>query len=303
MCLELKHCMFVRWVVFMTGQYHLYELRKIDARKNPDGFRPIYNDGSMEARELPDAIGYIGDNLNEAHRIIGDKLRDTDCSTDIVLAANAAAWGFVTPELVKKGNGGWLRQTLLGLDETARMIEIEEEHILNPVTYLSLFDLGALDSTFGRVAKRLEASETSKWESSVPLETVSKQLIASVKYSGTNVVNGQSQRRTTTTVQQRSSGGALEGSDNGRLDSAATPANEGTGTNTSEHYVVRQWPPVEPAVPAARSSGAAASSSGDATIGNGAGLDFNTTIGVGGACLTSFSRPGPSHRGFGSMRW
>lgn len=140
---------------------------------------------------MPEATGFIGDSIEKAHGAIGAVLARTDVDTKECLEANANAWGLACPGVMKDGK--YLREHLLLLDGIARGIVIEDEHILDPVSYLALFELGPLEECFtnmvGRLSKAVELSE----KSSVPLEVLRQKLIESVSSARNKSVKAQSQ--------------------------------------------------------------------------------------------------------------
>lgn len=193
MCTEMRFALFTRYVVYNTATYHLQRLRALAraSDKCVDFDTPLYGDRTQEARKMPEATGFIGDSIEKAHEAIGAVLARTTVDSKECLEANANAWGLACPSVLKDGK--YLREHLLLLDGIARGIVIEDDHILDPVSYLALFDLGPLEECFtnlvGRLSKAVEMSE----HSAVPLEVLRQRLVESVSSGQNKSVNAQSQ--------------------------------------------------------------------------------------------------------------
>jgi len=196
MCTEMRFALFTRYVIYNTAKYHLQQLRQLarssDAKVSDQHDVPLYGDRTLEARGMPEATGFIGDSIERAFELIGGELARTDVTTKACMEANANAWGLACPSILKDGKR--VRQQLLMLDEVARGIDIDENHIKDPVSYLAMFDLGPLEVCFKDVAGRpLKAVEISE-KSAVPLDELRRRLIESVSSKqNNNSANAQSQ--------------------------------------------------------------------------------------------------------------
>jgi hypothetical protein len=178
LCMDMQHCLWVRRIVYATAKFHVQELRKMAQHAGID--TPLYGDRTQEKRGMPDAPGLIGDSIEAALVKIGIVLDRTDITTLVCKEANANAWGLHTPALLADGKG--LRDRLIQLDEVAKSISITWEHIENPATYLSLFDLGPLEAAFDNACDRLQkAVEFAEEHERLPLEAMREALLNSVK--------------------------------------------------------------------------------------------------------------------------
>lgn len=194
MCTEMRFALFTRYVVYNTATYHLQRLRTLARASGtkPEILDvPLYGDRTQEARNMPEATGFIGDSIEKAHEAIGAVLARTTVDSKECLEANANAWGLACPGVLKDGN--YLRKHLQQLDGIARGIVIEEEHILDPVSYLALFDLGPLEECFVNMVERLSKAVEISEKSSVPLEVLRQRLIESVSSGQNKSVKAQSQ--------------------------------------------------------------------------------------------------------------
>ncbi len=195
MCTEMSYALFTRYVVYNTAKYHLQQLRRLarlPGAKATDKFdTPLYADRTPESRLLPDATAYIGDSIEDAFKAIGSVLARTRVDSFQCLEANANAWGLACPSVLKDGK--LLRSKLLQLDEIARGVDIDDEHIADPVSYLAMFDLGPLEPCFsdmaGRLSKAVEISERSY----MPLDELRKRLVESVSSGQNKSAKAQSQ--------------------------------------------------------------------------------------------------------------
>jgi hypothetical protein len=183
MCLEMGQALFTRQVLLRTAEYHLQELRKLPRVDNGDV--PLYGDRTMESRNLPEASGFIGDSIEKAYTKISSFIARIRVDDDMCLEANANAWCLACPALAAEGKA--LRRTLLELDAVASAVKITQDHIHDPVSYLSLFELGPLEKCLKVTCQRLERATAERDE--VPLEVMRDSLLASVKASVTT--NGQ----------------------------------------------------------------------------------------------------------------
>jgi hypothetical protein len=169
MCTEMRYALFTRYVVYNTATYHLQRLRTLaraSGNKSEIFDKPLYGDRTQEARNMPEATGFIGDSIEKAHEAIGVVLARTAVDSKQCLEANANAWGLACPSVLKDGK--YLREYLLQLDGVARGIVIEEDHILDPVSYLALFELGPLEECFINLVERLSKAVEISEKSSVP---------------------------------------------------------------------------------------------------------------------------------------
>lgn len=177
MCTEMEYALFTRYVVYNTAKYHLNKLRNLKRVFGSD--TPLYGDRTMEARKMPDAPGLIGDSIERAFESIGTVFSRTDVTTVECLEANANAWGLVNSAALR--NGKALRDTLQQLDEVARGVDIEESHLLDPVSYLALFALGPLEVCFANSAGRLkDAVEKNDRNKGASVEELQVRLIECV---------------------------------------------------------------------------------------------------------------------------
>jgi len=194
MCTEMRFALFTRYVVYNTATYHLQRLRTL-ARASSKQLKnidvPIYGDRTQEARKMPEATGFIGDSIEKAHEAIGAVLARTTVDSKECLEANANAWGLACPGVLKDGK--YLREHLLQLDGVARGIVIEEDHLLDPVSYLALFDLGPLGECFNNLVERLSKAVEISEKTSVPLEILRQRLVESVSSGQNKSVNAQGQ--------------------------------------------------------------------------------------------------------------
>jgi len=195
MCMEMQHCMWIRRVMYATASYHVGELRKLAQFDGIDS--PLYGDRTMEKRGMPEAPGLIGDSIEKALYAIGRVLDQTDITTMVCLEANANAWALHTPSVANDGKA--LRAKLIELDEVASMVSVTWEHIEDPVTYLSLFELGPLEAAFSNSCERLaKAVEFAEAHQELPLEVMRDALINSVRANkggnGRSGANAQSQQ-------------------------------------------------------------------------------------------------------------
>jgi hypothetical protein len=114
-------------------------------------------------------------------------------------------------------DGKCLRETLIQLDEVARGIEIEDAHIGDPVTYLSMFHLGPLESCFADSAGRLKKAVEINEKEALPLDVLKQKLVESVAkpkvQKNTTGATAQSQPRAP--MPNKADGGALGRSDKG----------------------------------------------------------------------------------------
>ncbi len=195
MCTEMRFALFQRYVVYNTAKYHLQQLRRLarepGAKASCNYDVPLYGDRTQEARNLPDATGFIGDSIEAAFTAIGRELARTCVTSQQCLEANANAWGLACPSVLKDGKK--LREKLLQMDEVARGIDIEEEHIDDPVSYLAMFDLGCLEVCFGNIAGRLSRAVELNERAAVPLEVMRQRLVGSVTSGQSKSANVQSQ--------------------------------------------------------------------------------------------------------------
>jgi hypothetical protein len=194
MCTEMRYALFTRYVVYNTATYHLQRLRslaRVTGSKSENFDKPLYGDRTQEARNMPEATGFIGDSIEKAHEAIGAVLARTTVDSKECLEANANAWGLACPSVLKDGKH--LREHLLQLDGVARGIVIEEDHILDPVSYLALFDLGPLEECFTNLVERLSKAVEMSEKSSVPLEVLRQRLVESVSNGQNKSVTAQSQ--------------------------------------------------------------------------------------------------------------
>jgi len=213
MCTEMRYALFTRYVIYNTAKFHLQKLRALarDSDSDPSLDRPLYNDRTMEARNMPEASGFIGDSIEQAFEKIGSVFARTNVNTKVCLEANANAWGLVSPAALKDGK--LLRNTLLQLDQVAQAIEIDEDVIKDPVLYLSMLELGPLESCFSNMVGRLSRAVDYNEKSSLPLDVLRKKLVESVSV-GQKSAKAQSQPG----ARQPSGGqdrGALERCDKG----------------------------------------------------------------------------------------
>jgi len=194
MCTEMRYALFTRYVVYNTATHHLQRLRALaraPGKKSENFDKPLYGDRTQEARNMPEATGFIGDSIEKAHEAIGAVLARTTVDSKECLEANANAWGLACPSVLKDGK--YLREHLLQLDGIARGIDIEEEHILDPVAYLTLFELGPLEECFTNLVERLSKAVEYSEKSSLPLEVLRQRLIESVSSGQDKSVKAQSQ--------------------------------------------------------------------------------------------------------------
>jgi len=194
MCTEMQYSLFVRYVVYRTAEFHLNKLRMLarDQRfgDRPNVDKPLYNDRTQEARQMPEATGLIGDSIETAFTSIGLVLARTDITSKQCLEANANAWALENPSVLKDGK--LLREKLLQLDEVARGIEITEDFIQDPVQYLSMFELGPLEACFTNIVGRLSKAVELNEKQQLPLNVLKQKLIDSVS-NGQKSANAQSQ--------------------------------------------------------------------------------------------------------------
>ena len=176
MCTEMQYALFVRYVVYNTAKFHLQQLRALP--RTPGHDTPLYGDRTMEARKMPDAPGLIGDSIEEAFHKIGAVFSKTNVSTKVCLEANANSWGMACPSALKDGK--LLRQTLQQLDEVARGVDVLEEHLYDPVSYLAMFELGPLETCFANVVGRLSKAVEKNERAPLPLNVLRQKLIESV---------------------------------------------------------------------------------------------------------------------------
>jgi len=187
MCLEMGQSLFTRWVMLRTAEFHLQELRKLPRVDKMDV--PLYGDRTMEARNVPEATGFIGDSIEKAFERISAFIGRVSVDDDTCLEANANAWCLACPALAADGKA--LRRTLLDLDAVASAVAVTQEHIHDPVSYLSLFDLGPLEQCFKTTCQRLERATAER--DPVPLALLMEGLKASVSAKGQRVAQAQSQ--------------------------------------------------------------------------------------------------------------
>ena len=194
MCTEMRFALFTRYVIYNTAKHHLQKLRELARQpgaKSDKYDTPLYGDRTPEARNMVDATSYIGDSIESAYTAIGSVLARTCVTSQQCLEANANAWGLACPSVLKDGKR--LREKLLEMDEIARGIDIDEEHIVDPATYLAMFELGPLEVCFadivGRLAKACELNERAP----LPLDVLRQRLIDSVSNGRNNSANAQSQ--------------------------------------------------------------------------------------------------------------
>lgn len=200
MCLEMGDALFTRQIVLRTAEYHLQELRKLPRVKEMDV--PLYGDRTMEARQLPDAPGLIGDSIEKAFVKVTEFIARVNVEDDMCLEANANAWCLACPRLIKDGKA--LRRTLIELDAVAASIPITHDHIHDPVSYLSLFELGPLEQCFKTFCERLERSTTEREQQ--PLDVLREKLQASVSAKPQTAAKAQSQPRAAASGTGASSG-------------------------------------------------------------------------------------------------
>jgi len=195
MCTEMRFALFTRYVVYNTAKYHLQHLRRLAREPGAsasDKFDvPLYGDRTQEARNLPDATGFIGDSIEAAFTAIGRELARTCVTSQQCLEANANAWGLACPSVMKDGK--LLRNTLLQMDEIARGVDIEDEHIDDPVSYIAMFELGCLEPCFGNIAGRLAKAVKISERSALPLDVMRQRLIDGVTCGQNKSANVQSQ--------------------------------------------------------------------------------------------------------------
>jgi hypothetical protein len=180
MCTEMRFALFTRYVIYRTANYHLQKLRALARESGKDRAldKPLYNDRTLEARNMPEATGFIGDSIEQAYEKIGAVFARTDVTTKACLEANANAWGMACPRVMSDGKK--LRDTLLQLDQVAQCVEINDELVYDPVQYLTMFDLGPLEPCFANAVGRLTRAVEWSEEMALPLNLLSKKLVESV---------------------------------------------------------------------------------------------------------------------------
>lgn len=157
MCVDLEQCLFVRWVLLQTAAYHMRKLRALQEGSrsglSTDADRPLYADRSMEARNLEDATGFIGDSLAAAFGRTKLRFARVNVHAEPLSHANTDAWMLCDPTLY--GQAQALEKELRLLDGVAAQTEITEDNIFDPTSYLSNFPLNVLRGTFALAATRL----------------------------------------------------------------------------------------------------------------------------------------------------
>ena len=89
------------------------------------------------------------------------------------------AWGLHCPAVMKDRKA--LRHKLLELDYLASQVAITDEHVTDPLTCMTLFDLGCLDPAMSDTCARLKKVLDSNKFDAVPLEVMRHALGVSVK--------------------------------------------------------------------------------------------------------------------------
>jgi hypothetical protein len=173
LCMDLTQALFVRQVVFRTGEYHLHRLRKLSRETHP-----LYSPGTMEDRGLKDASAYIGDCLDAFHTRFQLALLRVDTMAEHVMEANANAWMLDTgcQDAISFKD---LRALLLHLDFQASTIDVTWDHIMRPDTYLACFDFGDLTPFIAqRCSKSKDALEGAGGSTVPPLDVLRQGLLA-----------------------------------------------------------------------------------------------------------------------------
>lgn len=225
MCLEMTYCIWIRWVILKTALYYLNKLRAM--KREPNFDKPLYGERTMEGRALPDATGYIGDSLEQAYTLIKAEFMRTDIETLPCMEANCNAWGLEDPNVL--ADGALLRKTLRQLDEVAKSVYITEEHITDPVSYISLFTLGPLDAVIGQKSERLLKAAQSAERDVLPIEQLRQGLIDSVTAKKSRIA-----------ASAQSQPGAASSS-NGKGRGALQPSDKGWKATTTHDGKSKAW--------------------------------------------------------------